>query len=263
MRHVFYIYGDPPLGPLSYKQVLQKLESGEILASQLGKGLGVERWTPLEEILQRPPPPVTEQDSVVPPIPMGAVLVLPPTPPIPPKPGSLLFTARPVVLPNGLPYRPTAPVSLRILAFFIDCIPVLLSFPIFLLIMSQFMPQLPGNTGLVARFENAALSILIYFAFFAVFIVQFHAFYALFTTLQFMVFGNSIGKSLMGLEVIDLNGNRASVTRFFFRSVSLPFSGYLSGLGLLLVFFLPDKRTLHDVITGTKVVRKQSNPNVF
>jgi uncharacterized RDD family membrane protein YckC len=72
--------------------------------------------------------------------------------------------------------------------------------------------------------------------------------------------GQSIGKRIVGSRIVSTNGGRAS----FAAAVALrtwvplllplvPFGGLLAVVDILFVFG-PDKRCLHDLVAGTKVV---------
>ena len=65
----------------------------------------------------------------------------------------------------------------------------------------------------------------------------------------------TLGKKILGLKVVDLNGNRISFgqsTGRFFASI---LSGLILGIGYLMVAFNPKKQGLHDQIAGTYVIK--------
>jgi len=65
----------------------------------------------------------------------------------------------------------------------------------------------------------------------------------------------TLGKKILGLKVVDLNGNRISfgqATGRFFASI---LSGLILGIGYLMVAFNPKKQGLHDQIAGTFVIK--------
>ena len=69
------------------------------------------------------------------------------------------------------------------------------------------------------------------------------------------------GKMLFGIKVTDLDGERIGLL----RAVARYFAGWLSGLLLMIGFamaaFTRKKQALHDLITGTVVVRKTADPD--
>jgi uncharacterized RDD family membrane protein YckC len=72
--------------------------------------------------------------------------------------------------------------------------------------------------------------------------------------------GNSFGKRQLGLQVVDLDGKPLTLGRRLFRTFLVMVSILLtamavSGLDLLcIVFRREDRRSLHDLIAGTKVM---------
>lgn len=74
--------------------------------------------------------------------------------------------------------------------------------------------------------------------------------------------GQTVGKMIVGTRIVDLNGNlRPFKIIFFIRYAlvgflaSIPLLGSLFSLANALFIFRSDKRCLHDLIAGTKVVQ--------
>ncbi len=63
------------------------------------------------------------------------------------------------------------------------------------------------------------------------------------------------GKRLLGLRIIDLDGSPPSSARALARALARWLTALSGGIGYLLCLFDGEKRTLHDRIAGTKVVR--------
>jgi uncharacterized RDD family membrane protein YckC len=67
--------------------------------------------------------------------------------------------------------------------------------------------------------------------------------------------GATVGKMVMGLRVVDEQGNRLS----FLRATGRFFAKYISAIilmiGFLMAAFTDRKRALHDIIAGTLVVK--------
>jgi uncharacterized RDD family membrane protein YckC len=85
---------------------------------------------------------------------------------------------------------------------------------------------------------------------------------ALFAILGFLYFflftalrGQTFGKHLLKLKVIDAYGERPSMMRAFVRAAAYLPSLVLLGLGFLWIGFDREKRGLHDVMADTYVVR--------
>jgi uncharacterized RDD family membrane protein YckC len=72
------------------------------------------------------------------------------------------------------------------------------------------------------------------------------------------LFGGTPGKRLCGLEIID-HQNRCPIglTRGVLRLVAYSVSSFTFGIGHLLMVIRPDRRALHDILAGTRVVRRQ------
>jgi uncharacterized RDD family membrane protein YckC len=68
------------------------------------------------------------------------------------------------------------------------------------------------------------------------------------------VLGRTPGKGLLGLKVQRLDGGPLGGRRAALRTLVLPLSFALFGLGLFLGLFRKDRRTLHDLIAGTDEV---------
>lgn len=63
----------------------------------------------------------------------------------------------------------------------------------------------------------------------------------------------TLGKMLVGLRVTDLNGQRISFEKATVRVFAKLISGFILGIGYLMVAFTERKQGLHDMIAGTLV----------
>ncbi|MFO7549718.1 MAG: RDD family protein, partial [Acidimicrobiia bacterium] len=63
--------------------------------------------------------------------------------------------------------------------------------------------------------------------------------------------GKTLGKGLVGLRVVSYDGRPLTARRALVRTLSLPISFLLFGLGLLGIVLGRHRRALHDVIAGT------------
>ena len=75
---------------------------------------------------------------------------------------------------------------------------------------------------------------------------------ALFTALG----GQTPGKRLLGIKVIDANGQGPLPTRAVLRAILALGSGVLMLMGFFLVLFDRRRQTLHDKLAGTFVVMR-------
>ncbi len=68
----------------------------------------------------------------------------------------------------------------------------------------------------------------------------------------------TIGKSLMGIQVTDMNGGRISFRAALIRNILKAVSSLLLFLGFVVALFTEKKQTLHDLIADTLVVYGRS-----
>jgi uncharacterized RDD family membrane protein YckC len=67
----------------------------------------------------------------------------------------------------------------------------------------------------------------------------------------------TVGKKLLGLKVVDVNGSKPSSGRIWGRSLASLLSWFpLFGIGYLMVFFTARHQTLHDMMAATLVVKE-------
>ncbi len=71
-------------------------------------------------------------------------------------------------------------------------------------------------------------------------------------------FEASIGKYLLNLKVVDYYGQRIGIIRSIWRNIIKVLSSIIL-LPFLVAAFHPKKRALHDIMSGTYVVRKNLN----
>jgi uncharacterized RDD family membrane protein YckC len=67
-------------------------------------------------------------------------------------------------------------------------------------------------------------------------------------------YGQTIGKMALGIKVVMENNDKVAYKTAFFRSLSVYISYIILCAGFLMVAFRKDKRALHDLICGTKVI---------
>ncbi len=66
----------------------------------------------------------------------------------------------------------------------------------------------------------------------------------------------TIGKRVVGIVVMDVNGERVSFTRAVLRFLAT-FPSAISLVGYLMVLFTRKKQTMHDMLAGTVVCYKK------
>jgi uncharacterized RDD family membrane protein YckC len=71
---------------------------------------------------------------------------------------------------------------------------------------------------------------------------------------ELLITGRTIGKALTGLRVVRADGTAPTARVVFIRTLTLPLSLLLFGIGFLMIPVRRDHRALHDLIGGTAVV---------
>ena len=67
--------------------------------------------------------------------------------------------------------------------------------------------------------------------------------------------GQTPGKILLGLKIIRMDAGEVDYVKAFIRWVGKLVSGFILGIGYLMAAFTANKRALHDLIAGTRVIR--------
>ena len=128
----------------------------------------------------------------------------------------------------GLPQREYMGFWIRLAAVLIDSILVL--------ILVALLSRIFGGPGIFIAYVFGLL------------------YYVLLTTLQ----GQTLGKMLLGIQVVDSRGNIPRIGTVLLREVVGKFiSGLLFNLGYIWVAWDREKRAWHDHIAGTFVIRKE------
>ncbi len=70
-------------------------------------------------------------------------------------------------------------------------------------------------------------------------------------------FGATLGKMIIGAKIVRLDGSALGYKFAFFRFLGRIVSDFTCYIGYLLVLFREDKRALHDLIVGTRVIYKR------
>ncbi|KRG12041.1 RDD family protein [Lederbergia galactosidilytica] len=139
----------------------------------------------------------------------------------------------------------------RTVAFIIDNIIISIAMVIIMLVgflLVYAISEIP--------FMSDAISYLFVFMIIGLFLLN----YGYFVVLEFFWGGKTIGKKIMGIRVIQENGQSITFLSSFIRNLlliidSLPY--YL--VGLLMVFFHPKKKRLGDLLAGTIVVYDENS----
>ncbi len=70
-------------------------------------------------------------------------------------------------------------------------------------------------------------------------------------------FGATLGKMVIGAKIVNLDGSKIGFLKAFLRMLASFLSGIIFCIGYLMVAFREDKRGLHDLIVGTRVIYKR------
>jgi len=74
-------------------------------------------------------------------------------------------------------------------------------------------------------------------------------------------FQGTLGKKILGLKVVDLDGKKITFGRASGRWLASILSGFILGIGYLMVAFTAKKQGLHDMIAGTYVIKAKPAEN--
>ncbi len=78
----------------------------------------------------------------------------------------------------------------------------------------------------------------------------------LYDTILVGAFGATVGKAVVGIKIVQQDGQRVGYGRALGRYLATYISMLVLFIGFLMVAFSQDKRGLHDLIAGTVVVRR-------
>jgi uncharacterized RDD family membrane protein YckC len=76
----------------------------------------------------------------------------------------------------------------------------------------------------------------------------------LYFSYQWALGGKTIGMAVFGLAVVGADGSPVTARMAMLRTLALPLSFALAGLGLIGILVQRERRALHDLIAGTAVV---------
>lgn len=146
----------------------------------------------------------------------------------------------------------------RVLAGLIDALIVIVGIAVFTYSFKTFpfapglLEELPVWNGFDVAIDlvNAHLEDI------AALLVAFVAGLFLIGFLSEAFWGSSLGRVATGTRLVDTQGRTPSMPRLFLRNLWRSAGVLLLGLGLLLAWVLPSRRSLHDLLSATLVVRR-------
>jgi uncharacterized RDD family membrane protein YckC len=136
-----------------------------------------------------------------------------------------------------------APFLLRCGALFVDYLVVILA-PVLFLFAGRFFGE-DGTTLIHGELNNAGWLIAIIVAIADLVLLP-------------VVSGQSLGKMFTGIRIVRNDGSAAPIRNLFFRqTVGYLLTAVTFGLGFFISAFSRSGRSLHDLISGTVVIRGQ------
>lgn len=173
-----------------------------------------------------------------------------------------LPAAPPVLPPEAVrPELVDAEFPLRAAAFVIDFFLIL---ALYNLVTMPWTEQIRELYEAMSRESEAARPDLMV-------MLRFHAmFWGTFLTLRMLYFvgfhgvlGATPGKMFFGMRVVLADGEALSVPRALARHLAEFVSIAGLGMGYLIAPFHPERRALHDLVVGTRVIRRSIGPAVI
>jgi uncharacterized RDD family membrane protein YckC len=142
-----------------------------------------------------------------------------------------------------------ASVGERMVGYLLDFILIII-YILFVLLIVNIL----NNTGIFSGGNNNWLVLILFLPIY---------FYDLLCESLFN--GQSLGKRIMGMKVISLDGEQPTfgqyIIRWLFRIVDFPVSSWLAGLIMVLV--TEKRQRLGDLVAGTTVVKTKPRSNIF
>jgi len=142
------------------------------------------------------------------------------------------------VMATGTVTGRTAGGVSRLAAFLIDVVVISVSYGLMVALISYLVGLFTGRTVDLSNESWWALGSYVTFGFFYFWI-------------GLSVTGRSVGKGLIGLRVVEVNGDPISPGRAAVRTIVYPLS-FILGLGLIPIVTGKQRRALHDFAAGDK-----------
>ena len=129
----------------------------------------------------------------------------------------------------------------RLVAFGIDIAVIWLLYSLFAVGLSLASQLVAGTPFTLAHHQIAGLIVLVGWGF-------------IYFAYQWALNGKTVGMALFGLQVVAASGSPVTGRRAALRTVALPLSFLLLGVGLLGILVQRERRALHDLLAGTAVI---------
>lgn len=226
----YYAIGQEQKGPVSDEQLQGLVKDGVVTADTLVWREGLANWQAYRTLM-----------------PSGAAPATPPLPETAPVPGSV--AAAPVAAtfpPSDLAF---AGFWIRFVAKFIDGL--VLGIPMTIILVVAIV-AMGGFAAISRRGEEMAFLMPV-----GQIILQLvlTALSILYNTILVGAWGTTLGKKACGLAVVRADGGKVSYARACGRAFAEIVSGMVCYVGYIIAGFDPEKRSLHDHMCDTRVVR--------
>ncbi len=198
-----------------------------------------------------PPPPITEEPEAPAPPPPPPVESQPePAYQAPPQPQAPVQAQAPPAPRSRAEYATAAragqPAGFwpRLGAYVIDALILMIPMWILMTIIGKILWSSLNSMAMITT-----ISLVFNLVFMAASIAYF--------VIGWSRFGTTVGKAILGLYVIDeQTGQPPSVGKAFLRLVGYMVSSIILYIGFLMILFQDDRKGLHDMIAGTRVVKR-------
>ncbi|MCS7180331.1 MAG: RDD family protein [bacterium] len=155
----------------------------------------------------------------------------------------------------------------RFIALFIDLIVFLCLYSIMKVFILKVIPSVDIMENLVPSIQTEIYTFDFFYNYFAFLLRSFILFIIFFIFLIFYEiflvgkFGATLGKMIMGIKIVDENGNKISYGTAFIREILIKVVFYfliffIAGLGYLWALWDKKKQTWHDKIAKTIVIKE-------
>ncbi|SMC27735.1 Uncharacterized membrane protein YckC, RDD family [Andreprevotia lacus DSM 23236] len=224
-KSIFVVIDGAQDGPFTLQAIQELLRQGHINQQTPYWQAGMAQWDQLGKLLPNdvPPPLQPPAPPVISPPPLAPAVAAPVAVPAPAAATFINPDAAPAIAPAVPQTLQLAPITSRLLGGLLDGIILAIPFGI-----GEVVVPLVG--GLIIVVLYSAL---------------------------LMASPNqaTLGQKVLGLKVVDLQGQRIGNDKAFLRAVMSVPSALLLWFGYFWALFNPKQQTLHDMVAGTCVIR--------
>lgn len=257
------------LGPMTADEMRRRFESGELQRRSLVWQAGMAQWQPLESmadalgIVLASERPAVEPPSLDTPRPHPATVITAETPRAPAADAAMAqayaASARDASATGGIDTDDVVDAGFlrRFAAFIVDSF--ILGIAMWALILLMVLLLGFGVAGIATMFESSSRRGVPEGPLLWVFVIGFYVLPILMQGAYHIAFTGSAwqatpGKRLLGIKVVDEDGQRITLARSTGRWFAAALSYLTFYIGFLMAAFTDRKRALHDMVASTRVV---------